>query len=356
MKTKRVLNRFFVSGLAAFLLIAISIYKVPHFINVSKLEKLGYSDQAIAAIYDKGLRKEIIKNNYYSDYLNSEVIKESFNPKYTFLYTVSKHLDANSFDLYERLIKIKGYTKEELMKLFQLNYYELTPLLVFDKLSNIDQYISDCQSHPENNGDIFNLTGDYLHPYENVIEVKDPSDIEAFISLKSSIGQYVPEKLVEMPRQLASNDVYLQSKALEAFKTLCDVMSKEDLNIYAVSAYRSFNEQKEVYDSYASIQEADEKTTRPGYLDNQSGLALSVVSVENESLSKFKDTKAYTWLKDNAHKYGFIIRYPENKQSITGQTPMPYYLRYVGEDLAKKIYDSKLTFDEYYMFYMYNQD
>lgn len=357
MKKKRVINGLFISLLAFVLLVGISIYKIPHFINVTKLENLGYSDEAIESIYQKRIRREILKNNYYSDYLNSEVTKDSFNAKYIFLYAVSDNLDQKSFDLYERLIEIKKYNQEELTKLYdKLDYYSLTPLLVFDKLDNIDTYINDCLSHAENNKDTFILTNDYLNPYQNIIEKSnDDSSIEVFVSLKSSIGEYVPSKLVEIPSRLSTGGIYLESKALEAYQKLCDAISREDLGIYAVSAYRSYEDQKTVYDSYDSVQEADRNTTRPGFLDNQSGLSVSVVSIENESLAKFNETAEYKWLQENAHKYGFIFRYPDNKESITGQKAMPYYLRYVGEDLAKKIYESGLTFDEYYMFYMYEE-
>lgn len=354
MKKKRVLNRFFVAGLAFFLLLAISAYKIPHFINVNRLEKLGYSQTAIDAIYAKNIRRAILDNDYYSDYLNSEVSKDSFNAKYLHLYAVSDYLDETLFELYERLISLKAYTEEELTKLYDhLEYFELTPLLVFDKLNDIDTYINDCESHSENSSTVFNLNNDYLTPYQNVIEIKDPSAIDAFISLKAYINNYAPEKLVEIPSRIASPGLFLESRGLEAFQKLCNAVSAEGYGIYAVSAYRSFNEQATTYNSYTNQKEADQNATRPGYLDNQSGLAVSVVSVENESLSGFKDTDAYNWLKDNAHKYGFIFRYPENKKSITGQEGMAYYLRYVGEDLAKAIYESGLTFDEYYMFYLY---
>lgn len=354
MKKKRVLNGLFISGLALVILIALSIYKIPNFINTTRLEELGYSDEAIKAIYDKNIRKEILDNNYYSAYLNSEVTKDSFNTDYVFLYSVADELNGTSFALYERLIELKGYSKEELMKVYdKLPIYEITPLLVFDKIENIDNYINDCLSHTENTKDSIILSNDYLNAYTNEITIDNPDSIEVFISLKAPLGDYVPEKLVEIPSQLASPDLYLESRALEAFQNLCDAISREELGIYAVSAYRSYEDQETVYNSYSSDKEADQNTIRPGYLDNQSGLSVMVVSIENESLSGFKDTEAYIWLKDNAHKYGFIFRYPENKQSITGQEGMPYYLRYVGEDLAKKIYESGLTFDEYYMFYMY---
>ena len=345
MKRKRVLNRFFVAGLAAVLLVLISIYKIPHFINVSKLEDLGYDDEAIAAIYAKHLQFNILANDYYSPYLNTEIKKDDFLKDYLHLYAVSDNLNEAAFRLYDRLKELRAYSDEELTKLYAgLNYDKLTPLLVYDKIENIDQYINDALS---------GNTASYLHPYENVRECPNPDAIEAFISVKFSIGEYAPLKLVEIPSRFASSGLYLESRGLEAFTELCQAMEEEDLGIYAVDAYRSYTDQQELYESYG--EEGDQRTLRPGYFDNQSGLAVMVVSIENESLDGFKQSQAYTWLLDNAHNYGFIFRYPEGKEAVTGMLGMPYYLRYVGQDLAKEIHESGLSFDEYYMFYLYDE-
>ena len=354
MKKRRVLNRFFVAGLAGGLLILISLYKIPHFLNVKKLKSLGYDEASIASIYDKKVTSAILKNEYYSDYLKTEVQKDTFNKDYLHLYAVSDHLDDQAFKLYDRLITLKGYTKDEMTKLYDnLSYFEISPLLVFDKLMNIDAYIADCKTHGDNDSNKFILTNDYLNAYTNTSAVINPESDEAFVSMKFDLKSYAPDKLVPMSNQIATDGLFLQSRALAAFESLCDAIRHESSGIYAVSAYRSFNEQAKIYNSYDNAKEADENVTRPGFLDNQLGMSVMVVSSENESLANFKDTESYKWLQANAHKYGFIFRYPENKKSITGQDGMPYYLRYVGIDLAKKIHDSQLTFDEYYMLEMY---
>ena len=137
-KKKRRLNGRFIALVCVVLLIGLSIYKIPHFINTNKLEALGYDDSAISAIYKKGLRKDILKNEYYSDYLNSEVSKDSFNKKYLRLYTMCDYLDESYFELYESLKEKKEYTDEELELLFaNLKDYDLKPLFVFEKLDSI---------------------------------------------------------------------------------------------------------------------------------------------------------------------------------------------------------------------------
>ena len=117
-KKKRKLNGRFIAFTSFLVLMLLSIYKIPHFINVSRLEQLGYDENAIKAIYKKGLRKEILKNDYYSAYLNEQIVKDSFNSKYLKLYTLCDYLDDSYFDLYESLKEKKNYTDAELEQLF----------------------------------------------------------------------------------------------------------------------------------------------------------------------------------------------------------------------------------------------
>ncbi len=349
-KKKRRLNGRFIALVCAVLLVGISIYKVPHFINTNKLLTLGYSEEAIDAIYDKGLRKTILTNNYYSDYLNQEIIKDSFNQKYLRLYTMCDYLDDSYFELYESLKTKKGYSDIELESLFSsLKDYDLKPLYVFDKLEDeetINEYIEDCLAH-ENSNTSFKVSGDYLHPYENVIEATNTDDIEVYVSSKSTIGQYEPTKRVEVNSLHAVPGVELESRALQAFEEMCNAIRNEDLNmaIYAYQGYVSYDSQKQAHID-------DDSQTEAGFSDSQTGLALYLLASENPKASAFKDCKVYSWLLEHGHEYGFIQRFPEGKESLTGHSAVYNYFRYVGTDLATKIYESGLSFDEYYFEYI----
>ncbi len=347
-KKKRKLNGKFIALLALLVMLGLSIYKVPHFINTNKLEALGYSDQAIQAIYKRGLRKTILKNSYYSDYLNSEIVKDTFNEKYLKLYTLTDYLDDDYFNLYEKLKEKKGYSDEELEQLFSsLRYYNLKPLIVFDKLDSIEEYTEDCLNHPDNSDSAFEVSGDYLKPYENYVEASDPSSIEVYVSPKSSIGEYEPTKLVEIDSLHSVPNIKLESRALEAYTNMCNAIRSEDLDmaIYAYKGYTSYEDQKNLFTD-------DSDYLKAGFCDDQTGLAVYVLASENPTASSFKDCKVYSWLQEHAHEYGFIFRYPEGKEALTGHSAVYNYLRYVGVDLATKIYDSGLSFDEYYFEYM----
>lgn len=346
-KKKRKLNGQFIALVCAVLLVGLSIYKIPHFINTNKLLDMGYSEDAVSAIYDKGLRKTILKNEYYSDYLNKEVVKDTFNDKYLRLYTMCDYLDENYFNLYEDLKAKKGYTDEELDTLFSsLKDYDLKPLYVFDKLEGetITDYIDDCLAH-ENSSDSFKVSGDYLHPYENVLTQEDLSAIDVYVSTKSTIGEYEPSKMVTIDEQFAVPNIYLQSIALDAFTTMASTMRSEGVPVYATGGYVSYSEQKE-------LQAGGDSYTKAGYFDSQTGLAVYVVATASPTASAFKDTEAYAWLNEHAHEYGFILRFPEGKEEFTGHSAVYNYYRYVGKELATEIHDSGLSFDEYYFMYI----
>lgn len=118
------------------------------------------------------------------------------------------------------------------------------------------------------------------------------------------------------------------------------------------SGYRSYNYQVNLYNGYVKSMgqtEADKQSARPGYSEHQTGLAFDICTAGNCKLEQaFGTTPFGQWIKDNAHKYGFIIRYPDGKQNITGYMYEPWHLRYVGTDVSAKIYSSGQTMEEYF--------
>lgn len=122
---------------------------------------------------------------------------------------------------------------------------------------------------------------------------------------------------------------------------------KIDLNMWVCSGFRSYTVQKNLYNSYVSrdgVKNADRYSARPGYSEHQTGLAFDI----NYADSRFTGTAQAVWLAENAHKYGFILRYPEGKESVTGYMYEPWHYRYIGVENAEKIYSSGLTLEEYF--------
>ena len=145
----------------------------------------------------------------------------------------------------------------------------------------------------------------------------------------------------------------LKSEAYTAFKSLSTAAKKEGLTIIATNTYRSYIAQEKTYNAIKGSngkEYADNYAARPGHSEHQTGLALDVGTL-NSDIS-FVDTEEYIWMQNHAHEYGFILRYPEGKEYITGFNYEPWHYRYVGIDVAKKIKEAGITFDEYYAYYV----
>ena len=130
---------------------------------------------------------------------------------------------------------------------------------------------------------------------------------------------------------------------------------EEGVQLLVNSSFRDYQEQESVYkDFYYSngISFADKYAARAGYSEHQTGLCLDIFTSGASNTDNFDETEAYEWLTKNAHKYGFILRYPEGKEYLTGYEYESWHYRYLGKDTAKKVYESGLTYDEYYAFYL----
>lgn len=160
-------------------------------------------------------------------------------------------------------------------------------------------------------------------------------------------NDYVPSDLVTIDSVYNSGYyAQLRSVAKNAFVELCNGALIDGITIKNKSAYRSYSVQENLYNSYVAkdgVSAADTYSARPGYSEHQTGLALDV----NQVSDSFVYTVEYQWMINNAYKYGFILRYPEGKSSITGYKFEPWHYRYVGVDVATYIQNAGITFDEY---------
>ena len=141
----------------------------------------------------------------------------------------------------------------------------------------------------------------------------------------------------------------LEKEVMEAFNLMNADAKSIGLNMWIASGYRSYNTQKYLYNNYVSrdgVAAADTYSARAGHSEHQTGLAFDLNSVS----SSFGYTNEGKWVNDNCYRYGFIIRYPSGKESITGYMYEPWHLRYVGKELAEKIYNDGdwLTLEEYF--------
>ncbi len=138
-------------------------------------------------------------------------------------------------------------------------------------------------------------------------------------------------------------DAYSEYKQMKADATALG------LNIWIQSGYRSYELQETLYNNYVNRDgklAADTYSARPGYSEHQTGLAFDLNSISDD----FQYTNEGKWVSENAWKYGFILRYPKSKESITGYKYESWHLRYVGKDLASKLYNNGdwITLEEHF--------
>ena len=165
---------------------------------------------------------------------------------------------------------------------------------------------------------------------------------------------YAIDDLVDMSIRYAFNDKKIKSEVYDAFKSMANAAKEESLTLVANSTYRTYKYQQGIYTSYKSSKGksyADSYAARPGHSEHQTGLAIDI-STLNSTTDNFESTKEFSWLKENAYKYGFILRYPKDKEYLTGYNYESWHYRYVGIDVATKIKDENITFDEYYAYYL----
>jgi len=123
--------------------------------------------------------------------------------------------------------------------------------------------------------------------------------------------------------------------------------------LYGVSGYRSYSRQATIYDK--NVRQRGSAATNmvsaiPGHSEHQTGLAIDISCKELMGLlsESFADTSEGKWVQKNCHKYGFIVRYPKNKEKITGYSYEPWHIRYVGTEVSTYLHDNDITLEEYY--------
>jgi len=191
--------------------------------------------------------------------------------------------------------------------------------------------------------------------YIGVQTADKPDSISVLVNKNFALPtNFVPRDLVSI-----GNGFRLRKEAAEQFTDMRTEMLSMGFKLYVMAAYRTYQKQSSKHSgavSSSGLVSADIQFARPGHSEHQTGLAVDIVSRTGISLmsqAKFEKTKEFAWLTENAHKYGFILRYPEDYTNIHGFIYEPWHWRYVGVDIATKMYnDGIVMFEEYYGWYL----
>lgn len=143
----------------------------------------------------------------------------------------------------------------------------------------------------------------------------------------------------------------MREDAAAALEAMFAGAKEEGINLAIVSGYRSYSKQSSIYARKKATQgqeAADRVSARPGTSEHQLGMAMDLAKKGSSQLNTgFGKTKEGQWVSANAHKYGFIVRYPQEYEDVTGYMYEPWHVRYVGKELAEEIYESGVPMEIY---------
>ena len=224
---------------------------------------------------------------------------------------------------------------------------------VKDKEIKNEEVVVELEKAPTNSSEYKNLSdGEYITEKGYTLKIEN--------GVASIDGMVIVNKTYSIPSTFKPSNPNssvtsekcnncLDKEVIKAFNLMQSDATSIGLNIYISSGYRSYSYQERLYNNYtmvSGVDGADTYSARAGHSEHQTGLCFDLNSIDDS----FAYTDEGKWVNDNAYLYGFIIRYPKGKESITGYQYESWHLRYVGVELAKKLYNDGnwLTIEEYY--------
>ena len=297
--------------------------------NIDYLLTLSYDETYIKIMENENFKNEKLKS--YIDYQ-----KNNQAPTDDTILLVNADINIEYNEKLAALISEKYYKENNFDRYY--NYL----------LDNPDLSTTEVVTNINSNLDYDYYTTDYLTDLkkDNLLIVNKYYKLES---------DYVPSDLVHITSTYGGNGQYIKVEAFEEYKRMHTDMKVLGLNLLVKSSYRSYTYQTNLYNNYVARDgraNADKYSARPGYSEHQTGLAIDVGTPTTSDLGDFLYTNEYEWMMQNAHKYGFILRYPEDSIHITGYMYEPWHFRYVGVEAATYIKENNLTYEEYYEYFV----
>lgn len=348
------------------------------------LKEIGYSSLEIEEI-NKLTKSEItdIKRFKYNENLVYMITSSDYDSNNLYLYlkytnkynnidylTIFKLINHESFKE-ENINEYMNYLKEndnvegiiELVNNYGSEYNDERTINLMKEKYYIHEYLDRYLKYIDKNPTLdysevitrINSNLDYKF-YTNDKEADTTKGMYTLVNKYNYLNEnYEPKDIVSLDGKYTKYNGKLNKDAYEAFKKMADDISKEEMMIKVTTGYRDYNFQATLYNNYVEAdgkEEADTYSARPGYSEHQLGYSADLTNEDNVSFGEFENTDEFKWLSKNAHKYGFILRYPKDKEYITGYVYESWHYRYVGVDIATYIYENDITYEEYYAYYL----
>lgn len=269
---------------------------------------------------------------------------------------IEKGYDLESYKLIEE--KCSDEHREYLLNNDKIDYIKY---IVGDKYyidKNFEKYLSFYEENSKKSfSDIVALVNVEATKkwYEETHTTDTTNKYEILVNKFNSLPEgYDAGNIKTFSSTYAYGTVKAEETCYEAFINMANAAKQDDVTLILTSGYRTRESQTSIYNNMKNSKGeayADEYAARPGSSEHETGLALDILTY-NAYTETFKTTKAYEWLHEHADGYGFIERYQEGKEYLTGYAAESWHYRYVGVELAKKVKEEGITYDEYYAFYM----
>lgn len=189
--------------------------------------------------------------------------------------------------------------------------------------------------------------------FTDAVPAETDDGILMLVNKYHEMADYEPEDLTDLPAGYASWGA-LRKEACEAYIAMADAAEADGCPIFCNSPYRSYKMQQGIYNDYVnrhSLELADTYSARPGFSEHQTGLCVDITA-DGVEYTEFDQSDAFRWMQAHAHEYGYILRYGEGMEYITGYIYEPWHYRYVGVQAAAYIRSHDLTLEEYYCYYV----
>ena len=256
------------------------------------------------------------------------------------------------------ILKLDEKYKE---KILSIDYDDFLITLFNEKyfiFDNFDRYLNYHLNNKEMSSEdvvaVVNVSADYEY-YTNTKETDTSKGLLMLLNKYNYLPEdYEPENLMDVKNWYAYGENQIIEEVYDKFIEMFNDAKEEGLTLIITSGFRDYDLQSELYEDYEETygeEEANTFAAKPGFSEHQTGLALDIVTYD-VVMEEFEETKEFKWMQENAHKYGFILRYPKDKELITGYSYEPWHYRYVGTKVANQIKELGITFDEYYAYYV----
>lgn len=344
---RRHTGRFWITLGLIFLVLVIAGAGGIYYYNLpaQKLQRAGYSKAETTIILENITEDDIAKALDFTNHRQLlEILQDSDFQQANF----AKYLEyAQSFEFSTaEIIFLGNHEGARLLEIMQTQYY------IAERL---ERYYNYLLAHPEPSAEeiiaLVNAERD-----REFYDAPEKAQADGHLMLVNKYYYLEPDfavDLVNMPAMYGAVGVQMERETYAAFLQMFQAALQAGVQLYVTSGYRGYNEQDEVYQSWVAqvgAEAAKNYAALPGFSEHQTGCAIDVF-VPGQTTTSFAAHPAAKWLAENAHFYGFILRYPNGKEQLTGYDYEPWHFRYVGAEAATEIFERRLTLEEYVAYF-----